>query len=183
MVLLDDGCDHCHDEPEDMLHALWSCPSISQTPHIDPWPIWKPPPWPKLKVNFDGVVFREIQCVGLGAVVRNAEGSVLASMAESFHLPLSVVVVEKARSLFVRNAQPHPPDQTPHIDPWPIWKPPPWPKLKVNFDGVVFREIQCAGLEAVVRNAEGSVLASMAESFHLPLSVVVVEVIAAKKAF
>nr|POE59703.1 hypothetical protein CFP56_31209 [Quercus suber] len=125
MVLLDDGYDHCHDEPEDMLHALWSCPSISQ-------------------------VHSEVQ---------------------------------KARSLFVRNAQPHPPDQTPHIDPWPIWKPPPWPKLKVNFDGVVFREIQCAGLEAVVRNAEGSVLASMAESFHLPLSVVVVEVIAAKKAF
>lgn len=35
---------------------------------------------------------------------------------------------------------------------------------------------------AIVCNAEGSVLASMAESFHLPFSVAAVEVIAAKKA-
>nr|POE73859.1 hypothetical protein CFP56_26837 [Quercus suber] len=31
----------------------------------------------------------------------------------------------------------------------PIWKPPPWPKLKVNFDGAVFREIQGAGVESL----------------------------------
>ena len=30
MFLTDDGCDHCHSEPEDVLHALWTCPSISR---------------------------------------------------------------------------------------------------------------------------------------------------------
>jgi len=30
MVLTDDGCDHCDSEPEDVLHALWTCPSISR---------------------------------------------------------------------------------------------------------------------------------------------------------
>ena len=29
MVLTDDCCDHCHGEFEDVLHALWSCSSIS----------------------------------------------------------------------------------------------------------------------------------------------------------
>ena len=52
----------------------------------------------------------------------------------------------------------------------------------MNFDGAMFREIQRAGMGVIVRNAEGCVLASMAETFHLPFLVAVVEVIAAKKA-
>ena len=60
--------------------------------------------------------------------------------------------------------------------------PPPWPKLKVNFDGAVFRENQRAKVGVIVRDAVGRVCASMAESFHLPFSVAAVEVLAAKKA-
>ena len=52
----------------------------------------------------------------------------------------------------------------------------------MNFDGAMFREVQRAGVGVVVENVEGCVLASMAETFHLPFSVAVVEVIAAKKA-
>ncbi|XP_075645278.1 uncharacterized protein LOC142616283 [Castanea sativa] len=70
----------------------------------------------------------------------------------------------------------------PHSISRPIWKTPPWPKLKVNFDGAVFRENQRAGVGVIVRDAEGRVSASMAESFHLPFSVAAVEVLAAKKA-
>ena len=67
-----------------------------------------------------------------------------------------------------------------HSDSWPIWKPSPWSKLKVNFNGAVFRENQHARVGVIVRNAEGSVIVSMAESFHLPFSVATVEVIATK---
>ncbi|KAF3947875.1 hypothetical protein CMV_026058 [Castanea mollissima] len=70
----------------------------------------------------------------------------------------------------------------PHCISRPIWKTPPWPKLKVNFDGAVFRENQRAGVGVIVRDAEGRVSASMAESFHLPFSIAAVEVLAAKKA-
>ncbi|XP_023924335.1 uncharacterized protein LOC112035736 [Quercus suber] len=70
----------------------------------------------------------------------------------------------------------------PHSEQRHTWKPPPWSKLKVNFNGSVFRENQRAGVGAIVRNAEGSVLASMAESFHLPFSIAAMEVIATKKA-
>ena len=46
----------------------------------------------------------------------------------------------------------------------------------------MFRENQRAGVGVIVRNAKGSVIASMVESFHLPFLVAAVEVIAAKKA-
>ena len=100
------------------------------------------------------------------------------------HIPVQQVntEVQKARSSYVRTIPPCPPNQTPRSDHWPIWKSPPWSKLKVNFDGSVFRENQRVGVGVIVRNAEGSVIASMAESFHLPFSVAAVEVIVAKKA-
>ena len=46
----------------------------------------------------------------------------------------------------------------------------------------MFRENQRAGVGVIVQYEEGNVVAPMAESFHLPLSVAVVEVIATKKA-
>ena len=58
--------------------------------------------------------------------------------------------VQKTRSSLVRTIPPRPPDQTPWCDPRPIWKPPPWSKLKVNFDGSVFRESQRAGVGVIV---------------------------------
>lgn len=100
------------------------------------------------------------------------------------HVPMQQVhyEVQKTRSAFIRASQPRPPEQMPHFVSRSIWKPPPWPKFKVNFDGAVFREIQRAGLGVIVRDSEGRVCASMEESLHLPFSIAAVEVLAAKKA-
>ena len=46
----------------------------------------------------------------------------------------------------------------------------------------MFREDNLTSVGVIVRNREGKVMASMVESFQLPLSITVVEVIAAKKA-
>ena len=46
----------------------------------------------------------------------------------------------------------------------------------------MFRDDNLAGAGVIVRNENGRVIASMAESFQLPFSVTIVEVIAAKKA-
>ena len=46
----------------------------------------------------------------------------------------------------------------------------------------MFREDNLAGVGVIVRNSEGSGVASMAESFQLPFSITAVEVIATKKA-
>ena len=78
--------------------------------------------------------------------------------------------VQKAKASFVRTIPLCPPDLTSWSAPWPIWKPPPWLKLKVNFDRSVFRESKLVGARVIVRNGEGSVVASMAVSFHLPFS-------------
>ena len=43
-----------------------------------------------LKINFDGVVFKETEEAGLGVVVRDSHGKVLASLAEKIKLPSSL---------------------------------------------------------------------------------------------
>ena len=52
----------------------------------------------------------------------------------------------------------------------------------MNFDGAVFREDNHAGVGVIIRDWNGQVVASMAETFPLPFSVTAVEVVAATKA-
>ncbi|XP_065621510.1 uncharacterized protein LOC136064118 [Quercus suber] len=47
---------------------------------------WKPPTRPCLRVNFDGVVFKEENMAGPGVVIRDENGQVIASMAEKVSL-------------------------------------------------------------------------------------------------
>ena len=63
-----------------------------------------------------------------------------------------------------------------------IWKPPPRPRHKVNFDGAVFREDNSAGVGVVIRDEQGFLVAAMTDKIPLPYSVSAVEVLAAVKA-
>lgn len=42
---------------------------------------WKPLAQGTFKINFDGAIFAEDKCFGLGVIVRDREGLVIASMA------------------------------------------------------------------------------------------------------
>ena len=186
MVLTDNGGDHCHGESEDVLHALWFCPSISQV-----WSqsrMWDSSISIPCFSSFQDLVETNVESgkdlnrfATMVWAIWNRRNMIQTS---SKHIPIQQALseVQKARSSFVQTIPPCPLDQTPQSDPRSIWKPPSWPKLKVNFDGAVFREVQRAGVGVVVDNVEGYVLASMAKTFHLPFSIAVVEVIAAKKA-
>ncbi|XP_050290257.1 uncharacterized protein LOC126728490 [Quercus robur] len=55
---------------------------------------WMPPPTNSLKINFDGALFRDINKAGLGVVIRNENGQVLASLLEQIQLPFSSDLVE-----------------------------------------------------------------------------------------
>ena len=55
---------------------------------------WNPPPSTSLKINFDGAVFRETDEAGLGVVVCDHQGKVMASMFEKIKLPSSSNEVE-----------------------------------------------------------------------------------------
>ena len=45
-------------------------------------------------MNFDGAVFREENSAGVGVIIRDEEGQIIASMAEKVPLPNSVAALE-----------------------------------------------------------------------------------------
>ena len=51
-------------------------------PYPKPRIVWKPPSTNMLKINFDGAVFRKENRSGVGVVIRNFEGLVLASLSQ-----------------------------------------------------------------------------------------------------
>ena len=42
---------------------------------------WKPLPQDVYKLNFDAVVFLDLNCFGVGMIIRNFDGEVMAGMA------------------------------------------------------------------------------------------------------
>ncbi|XP_023923166.1 uncharacterized protein LOC112034583 [Quercus suber] len=55
---------------------------------------WIPPPANSLKINFDGALFKDINKAGLGVVIHNDHGQVLASLSEHIQMPFSSDLVE-----------------------------------------------------------------------------------------
>nr|XP_023909157.1 uncharacterized protein LOC112020832 [Quercus suber] len=55
---------------------------------------WSPPPGESYKTNYDGAVFEDTEEAGIGVVVRNAKGEVLAALSEKIPYPGSVDLVE-----------------------------------------------------------------------------------------
>ena len=55
---------------------------------------WKPPDRDYYKVNYDGAIFEQQGKVGLGIVIRNSNGEVMASMSQLVQLPITVSQVE-----------------------------------------------------------------------------------------
>ena len=75
------------------MHSLLQCPT-AQTTLNSPMPVDRPPPWPNIKVNFDGACFQDQNIVGVATVIRDRNGLILTSMADRFPLPHSIVAVE-----------------------------------------------------------------------------------------
>ncbi|KAL0001329.1 hypothetical protein SO802_015110 [Lithocarpus litseifolius] len=55
---------------------------------------WSPPAEGLYKVNFDGAVFEDQACAGLGVVIRDSAGLVIGALSQKIRLPSSVVMVE-----------------------------------------------------------------------------------------
>nr|POF00294.1 hypothetical protein CFP56_60087 [Quercus suber] len=62
------------------------------------------------------------------------------------------------------------------------WQPPAENSIKANFDGAVFEEEQEAGIGVVIRDNEGQLLAALSEKVRLPVTVEVLEMLAARRA-
>ena len=55
---------------------------------------WKPPDGVTVKTNFDGAMFAESDQAGIGVVVRNHRGHVMATLAKKIPKPASIEVLE-----------------------------------------------------------------------------------------
>ena len=54
--------------------------------------------------------------------------------------------------------------------------------FKINFDGAIFADSDCAGISVVIRNDAGLIMASLTQQIPLPTSVIEVEALAARRA-
>ena len=55
---------------------------------------WHPPNASWYKINFDGAFFVKENCAGVGVVIRNEQGLVMASLSQKIPLPFIVIEVE-----------------------------------------------------------------------------------------
>lgn len=164
LVIAEDCCEHCKRELEDVLHSLWGCPLLS--------PVWTYYTcWnfrdTKVFMNF----IEDSKDLALFATIawfvwyqRNAmrTSSVQYSIQQVLH------EAQATRIAYVRSIPPKPPDQSNEATQHLNWKPPPWPKVKVNFDGSLFRKDNTAGSRVIIRDNSGQVVASMVGKRALP---------------
>ena len=61
------------------------------------------------------------------------------------------------------------------------WQPPFGFSVKANFDGAMFGEDQEAGVVVVIRSNERQVLAALSEKLRMPVTVEILEMLAARK--
>ena len=55
---------------------------------------WSPPSEELVKINFDGALFGESESAGIGVVIRNSGGEVMASLLEKIVKPQTAELVE-----------------------------------------------------------------------------------------
>ena len=57
-------------------------------------PVWKPLNPRQVKTNFDGPIFEDLLEAGIGVIIRNSKGEVLAALSKRIPTPSSVVILE-----------------------------------------------------------------------------------------
>ena len=55
---------------------------------------WRPPIAPCVKANFDGEIFSQDGLAGIGVIIRNEQGLVMAALSQQIPSPTSVEMVE-----------------------------------------------------------------------------------------
>ena len=184
-VVLSDCCDHYHNTSENTLHALWSCPSLSQVwSHDQSWRNCYTRTFQSFRDLVELIIEEGLDLANFATIVwmvwhrRNA----LRTTNKLFPIQQVLPEVRAVRAAYVHSIPPKPPHPSSQGSDRVIWKPPPWPRLEVNFDGAMFRENDLVGVGVVIRDDNGLMVAVIAEKISLPYSVTAVEVLAAIKA-
>ena len=176
------SCIHCKSGKKTSLHALWLCPLVKEVWGsrfaLLPSQFYRVHNYAELlhlffSSNFDIELFamtswviwsrRNKLRVGEMAVSINRVAEEARKQLQEFHRswPNSKMKVRKTKSMCE-------PSDSGHI--------------KINFDGVMFEEINAAGIGVVVQNDRGEVLAEMTKRIPILESVVILETMAARRA-
>ena len=184
-VIPTDCCDHCFNTSKNTLHALWSCPSLSQVwLHDQSWRNCHSRTFERFRDLVEFIIEDGLDLSSFATTAwmiwhrRNA----LRTTSKPFPTQQVLPEVRAVRAAYVRSIPPKPPHPPSRAPERIIWKPPPWPRHKVNFDGAVFREDDSAGVGAVIRDEKGFMVAAMAEKIPLPYSITALEALAAIRA-
>ncbi|KAL0009466.1 hypothetical protein SO802_010968 [Lithocarpus litseifolius] len=79
---------------EALLEFQQAFPATSNPPTARSITKWLPPPTDWLKANFDGAIFQDRNEAGIGIIIRNDHGLVMAALTQVIPLPTSVEIVE-----------------------------------------------------------------------------------------
>lgn len=185
-ILNEDICEQWHQHAEDVLHALWSCPSVSGTWDSDP-------SWRFLGSHqFSSFVEVVQEILDSGSPLdefamlvwtiwfhnnqlRMSSGSFLINQVQSQAM--------SALHEFIQ-ARPTPITATTRCPPASVrWSPSPKHLVKVNYDRATFQDLKKASFRAVIRNHLDLILASMTNMNTLPPLTDTVECMVAVRAF
>ncbi|KAL0011189.1 hypothetical protein SO802_006297 [Lithocarpus litseifolius] len=184
-VIDEDVCCHCNLKAEDGYHALWDC-----FEHLAIWEVdtmWLFCRSKKFSNFFELARF---------VLEKGKQPELFASITWTIWsrrnqlrtsnkpFPLSQVI-PSAKHMLQEFTEVQPAASLQTSSPQrsrPKWEPPPPLLLKINLDGVVFKETEEAGLGVVVRDSHGKVIASLVKKIKLPSSSDEVEALAAVRA-
>lgn len=80
---------------KDLLQDFRDVQSLSLHPLVQREVVrWKPPSSGLFKINFDGALFDNLALAGLGIVIQDEQGLIIAALSQRIPLPSSVVMVE-----------------------------------------------------------------------------------------
>ena len=178
-------CCHCKLKAEDGYHALWDCSELSAIWETDVmWLFCRSKKFSNFFELARFVLENDKQPEQFATITWTIWFRRNQLRTSNKPFPLSQII-PSARQLLQEFNEVHPAAPAQNSTPQqsrPKWEPPPPSLLKINFDGVVFREIEEAGLGVVVRDSHCQVLASLAEKIKLPSCSDEVEALAAVRA-
>ena len=182
-IITDDLCPSCKLKSETIFHALWSCPALA--------PVWSSKFAWLMKLTKECSSLLEIfhccqihsDCFNLFAMIASQLWIRRNKLRVGDCVAPLVKIVGLATDCLLefQSAQSSP---QPHSKPVLAsrWSPPPPGWVKINFDGATFNDRNLAGLAGVIRNDRGLVMATFTQTIPLPISVEMVEVLAARNA-
>jgi ribonuclease HI len=178
-------CDHCHGAIEDTLHALWSCPALSQ--------VWQ--------ASNDLTTLQKTYHHSYNSLVRKVMNLASPLSLETFAMKCWLLWNKRNQSrlqlpsveystiwsraqdllhehLLVTQTEKAAAPQHPHVK----WKPPSPHLYKANFDGAFFKETNKGGIGVVIRDQAGLAIATLSQKLPATPSIEMTEALAARKA-